>query len=106
MLTAGVAAGFGACFGTPIAGAIFALEVLAIGRIKFDAIIPALLAAGLADLVCVAWGTPHIHFNVYLNGENVDPFGRDGEESLSVREWDQGVGATVHHQQGEGEDEG
>ncbi len=64
MLTAGVAAGFGACFGTPFAGAIFALEVLAIGRIKFDAVIPALLAAGLADLVCVAWGTPHTHYRI------------------------------------------
>ncbi len=29
MLTAGIAAGFGACFGTPLAGTIFALEVLA-----------------------------------------------------------------------------
>jgi H+/Cl- antiporter ClcA len=30
MLTAGIAAGFGAVFGTPLAGAIFALEVLAL----------------------------------------------------------------------------
>ena len=32
LLMAGVAAGFGAVFGTPIAGAVFAMEVLAIGR--------------------------------------------------------------------------
>jgi H+/Cl- antiporter ClcA len=32
VLIAGVAAGFGAVFGTPLAGAVFALEVLMIGR--------------------------------------------------------------------------
>lgn len=40
LLTTGVAAGFGAVFGTPITGAIFALEVLALGRIKHDALLP------------------------------------------------------------------
>ncbi|MFA0520233.1 chloride channel protein, partial [Vibrio sp. 10N.222.55.E8] len=45
MLIAGVAAGFSSIFGTPFTGAIFALEVLFIGRIKFNAIIPSLLAA-------------------------------------------------------------
>jgi H+/Cl- antiporter ClcA len=64
MLTAGIAAGFGACFGTPLAGTIFALEVLAVGRIKFDAVIPALFAAGIADLICVAWGAPHTQYRI------------------------------------------
>jgi len=64
MLTAGIAAGFGACFGTPLAGAIFALEVLAIGRMKFDAVIPAVFASGIADLVCVAWGVSHTHYRI------------------------------------------
>jgi len=64
MLTAGIAAGFGACFGTPLAGTIFALEVLAVGRIKFDAVIPALLAACIADLVCTAWGAPHTQYRI------------------------------------------
>lgn len=64
MLTAGIAAGFGACFGTPLAGTVFALEVLAVGRIKFDAVIPALFAAAIADLVCAAWGTPHTQYQI------------------------------------------
>ena len=64
MLTAGIAAGFGACFGTPLAGTIFALEVLAIGRIKFDAVIPALFAASIADLICTAWGAPHTQYRI------------------------------------------
>src|ERR1700712_4038055 len=45
MLTAGVAAGFGAVFGTPLTGAIFAIEVLTIGKIKYDALLPALIAS-------------------------------------------------------------
>src|SRR6187402_3145981 len=34
LLMAGIAAGFGAVFGTPVTGAIFALEVLVAGRIR------------------------------------------------------------------------
>lgn len=64
ILIAGVAAGFGAVFGTPLTGAIFALEVLAIGRLRYDAIIPALFAAILADVVCSAWGAHHTHYRI------------------------------------------
>ena len=42
---AGIAAGFGAVFGTPLAGAIFALEVLTIGRVEYEALLPCLVAA-------------------------------------------------------------
>ena len=59
-----MAAGFGAVFGTPFTGAIFALEVLALGRIQYDAIIPALLASILADLSFSAWGLGHTHYSV------------------------------------------
>ena len=64
VLIAGVAAGFGSIFGTPFTGAIFALEVLAIGRIKYDAIVPALLASLLADYVCSAWGAHHSLYRI------------------------------------------
>nr|WP_086938343.1 voltage-gated chloride channel family protein [Thaumasiovibrio occultus] len=64
MLMAGVASGFGAVFGTPLTGAIFALEVLAIGRMRFDGIMPCLLAAVLADVVCSAWGAHHTHYRI------------------------------------------
>jgi H+/Cl- antiporter ClcA len=62
LLTAGVAAGFGAVFGTPLTGAIFALEVLTIGRIKYDALLPALIAGFVGDLVVAAW---HVHHTAY-----------------------------------------
>ena len=64
LLMAGIAAGFGAVFGTPLAGAIFALEVLTIGRLRHDALLPALLAALVADWTVRAWGVPHTHYQI------------------------------------------
>lgn len=64
LLMAGVAAGFGAVFGTPLAGAIFAIEVLTIGRLRHDAIIPCLMAAMMGDWVCTAWGVGHTHYHI------------------------------------------
>lgn len=64
LLKAGVAAGFGAVFGTPITGAIFALEVLALGRIRHDALLPCFIASVLADLVCSAWGIHHTAYHI------------------------------------------
>lgn len=64
LLMAGVAAGFGAVFGTPLAGALFAMEVLAIGRLSYEALIPCLAAALVGDSVTTAWGIRHTHYEV------------------------------------------
>jgi H+/Cl- antiporter ClcA len=64
LLTTGIAAGFGAVFGTPVTGTIFALEVLAMGRIKHDALIPCFIASVLADITCSAWGIHHTQFHI------------------------------------------
>jgi len=64
MLTAGVAAGFGAVFGTPLTGAIFAIEVLTIGRIKYDALLPALIASIIGDITVAAWGIHHTAYHI------------------------------------------
>lgn len=64
LLSAGVAAGFGAVFGTPLAGAIFALEVLTIGRVRYGALVPCLVASIVADQVCIAWGIEHTHYQI------------------------------------------
>ncbi len=76
LLLAGMAAGFGAVFGTPVAGAIFALEVLAIGRIKYDALIPCLIASVIADVTCSSVGIHHTHYSILFNGtaERLIPF--------------------------------
>lgn len=62
LLMAGMSAGFAAVFGTTLAGAIFGLEVLAIGRLRYDALFPCIVAAILADQVGLAWGVHHIHY--------------------------------------------
>ena len=55
VLMAGVSAGFSSVFGTPLAGAIFGLEVMAIGRMHYTAIFPCLVAAVVADQVVGAY---------------------------------------------------
>ena len=62
LLMAGISAGFASVFGTPLAGAIFGLEVLVIGRMRYDAIFPCMAAAILADQVGLAWGVHHTHY--------------------------------------------
>lgn len=64
LIMAGVSAGFASVFGTPLAGAIFGLEVLAIGRMRYDAILPCFVAAILADQVGLLWGVHHTHYAI------------------------------------------
>jgi H+/Cl- antiporter ClcA len=62
ILMAGISAGFSSVFGTPLAGALFGLEVLAIGRMDYSAILPCLFAAIIADRVGIMWGVQHTHY--------------------------------------------
>jgi len=64
VLMAGIAAGFGAVFGTPLAGAIFAIEVLAVGRLQYDAIIPCLIASIFADQTVAMIGIHHTAYHI------------------------------------------
>ncbi|SME98858.1 voltage-gated chloride channel family protein [Pseudogulbenkiania subflava] len=64
ILMAGISAGFASVFGTPLAGAIFGLEVLAIGRLRYDAILPCMVAAIVADQVGLLWGVHHTHYAI------------------------------------------
>src|SRR5579863_10777610 len=64
LLMSGISAGFASVFGTPLAGAVFGLEVLAIGRIRYDAILPCFIAAVVADVVCRAWGVHHTAYAI------------------------------------------
>lgn len=64
ILLAGVAAGFGAVFGTPFTGAIFAIEVIAIGKIKYEAIIPCIFASVIGDFAVSAWQVKHTLYQI------------------------------------------
>lgn len=65
LLICGISGGFGSIFGTPLAGTVFGLEVLAIGLISHEALIPAFAAAFVGDLVTTRfWGVSHIHYAI------------------------------------------
>ena len=64
VLMAGISAGFASVFGTPLAGAVFALEVLAVGRMRLDALLPCVIAAVVADQVGLWWGVQHTSYVV------------------------------------------
>lgn len=75
LIIASISAGFGSVFGTPLAGAIFALEVFIIGKMRYDAIFPAFAAGIIAHITTLSWNTPHTHYHIpvlpQLNGFTV-----------------------------------
>jgi len=58
----GISAGFASVFGTPLAGAVFAVEVLILGKTRYEAILPSFIAAIVANYVCELWPIHHSHF--------------------------------------------
>lgn len=64
LLIAGIAAGFGAVFGTPLTGAIFAIEVLTLGKLEYKALLPALLASIVGDWAVGAWNVHHTVYHI------------------------------------------
>ncbi|TVR22399.1 MAG: voltage-gated chloride channel protein [Ilumatobacter sp.] len=60
LLIAAISGGFGAVFGVPVAGAVFGLEVHSRGRIRHDAIVPALTASFVGDRIVHLLDVPHL----------------------------------------------
>ncbi len=60
LLISAISGGFGAVFGVPVAGAVFGLEVHSRGRIRHDAIVPALTASFVGDRMVHALDVPHL----------------------------------------------
>lgn len=57
---------FSAMFGTPITGAFFALEAIAIGRFYAGALLPSIICSFTARLVGIFLGIPNLHYNIAL----------------------------------------
>ena len=64
LIISAIAAGFGSVFGTPLAGAVFGLEVFLIGKIRYNAIFPAFACAILADWVTNLWNIKHTQYHI------------------------------------------
>jgi H+/Cl- antiporter ClcA len=64
VLMAGISGGFGSVFGTPLAGMVFGLEVLTVGRFRYDGLFPCAIAAIVGDRITLAWGLQHQVYRV------------------------------------------
>ncbi len=64
LIILGISGGFASVFGTPIAGAIFALEVIVIGRMRYEFLLPSILTAVIANQVCHMYGTQHTNYPI------------------------------------------
>ena len=64
LLILGISSGFASVFGTPLAGAIFAIEVLIIGRMRYPIILPSLITAYMAHFTCLWWNVGHTHYEI------------------------------------------
>ncbi|MDD5505584.1 MAG: chloride channel protein [Candidatus Omnitrophica bacterium] len=61
LVICGISAGFASVFGTPIAGAIFGVEVLFIGSIMYDVLLPSFIAGIVSYHISVALGISYFY---------------------------------------------
>ena len=66
ILIIGISAGFAAVFGTPIAGAIFALEIMLFKNIRVADILPSFATAYIAHYTCLYWGIQHTGYAISI----------------------------------------
>ncbi|HKG04936.1 MAG TPA: chloride channel protein [Pedobacter sp.] len=64
LLIAALSGGFSSVFGTPLAGAIFGMEVLFVGMVPYRAILPALSCAFLSAWITGLWGVGHTNYQI------------------------------------------
>ncbi|REH01997.1 voltage-gated chloride channel family protein [Flavobacterium aquicola] len=64
LIILGISAGFASVFGTPLAGAIFALEIVFFSRINFKSIVLSFLTAYIAYFTVEFWEIKHTHYSI------------------------------------------
>jgi H+/Cl- antiporter ClcA len=64
ILIIGISSGFAAVFGTPLAGAIFALEILSIKKVKINQVFASFFVAYIAHYSCLAWQVKHTIYSI------------------------------------------
>lgn len=66
LVICGISAGFASVFGTPIAGAIFGIEVLIIGVIMYDVLLPSFIAGFAAFTTAQFLGVKYTYYDINL----------------------------------------
>lgn len=74
LVVCGISAGFASVFGTPIAGAIFGIEVLFIGSVLYEVLLPSFVSGITAYHVSSALGIPYLHHPIALPNEAAGMF--------------------------------
>jgi len=64
LVICGISAGFASVFGTPIAGAIFGIEVLIIGVIMYDVLLPSFIAGFAAYTTAQFLGVEYTYYDI------------------------------------------
>ena len=64
LIILGISAGFASVFGTPLAGALFALEVLYFSKISYKSIPLSFLTAYIASFTVEFWHVKHTHYSI------------------------------------------
>jgi len=67
LVICGIGAGFATVFGTPIAAAIFGLEVLVIGLIRYDVLLPSFIAGFSAFTTAQYLGVTYTYFDIHFH---------------------------------------
>jgi H+/Cl- antiporter ClcA len=67
LVICGISAGFSAVFGTPIAGAIFGVEVLVVGNVLYDVLLPSFVAGMISHQVATSLGIEYAYFPILVD---------------------------------------
>ena len=67
LVICGIGAGFASVFGTPIAGAVFGVEVLIVGLIRYDVLLPSFIAGFAAFSTAQYLGIEYTYFNIHFH---------------------------------------
>ena len=64
LVVCGISAGFATVFGTPIAGAIFGIEVLIVGTLMYDLLLPSIVAGFTAFFTAQYLGATYTYYEI------------------------------------------
>ncbi len=74
LVICGISAGFATVFGTPIAGAIFGIEVLVVGAVMYEVLLPSFVAGFSAFFTAQYFGVKYTYYDIsYFQHYFIDP---------------------------------